>query len=206
MYNSASSLAITCTLTLDAGVNPNATWVFQIGSTLTTAVSNSNVQLVNGAQAQNVFWAVGSSATLNGGTSFVGTVMAQASITVNAGVNVDGRLLARTGAVTLNADTIDMFLTTALALYGSNAVYPYGTIIFDCASASFQMVSVAGTTSGSRPTFNPTIGATTSDGTVTWVTIDPAVPVVSVGLPPSPPNTPPAPPAPPANPQISSED
>jgi hypothetical protein len=206
VYNSASSLAITGTLVLDAGGNPDAVWIFQIGSTLTTAVSNSDVLLLNGAQAQNVFWAVGSSATLNGGTNFVGTIMAQASITVGNSVNVNGRLLARTGAVTLDTDIIQMFLSAALAIYKSNTFYAVGTIIFDCATQTYQQVAIEGTTGASRPAFNAAVGATTQDGTVLWVSLDPPLVTVTTGLPPSPPNVPPAPPAAPTNPSISSED
>jgi hypothetical protein len=206
VYNSASSVAITGTLVLDAQGNPDAVWIFQIGSTLTTAVSNSDILLINGAQAQNVFWAVGSSATLNGGTNFVGTVMAQASITVGAGVNVNGRLLASTGAVTLDADELNMILSASLGLYASNTRFSFGTIIFDCATQTFQQVAVEGVTGPTRPAFNSTVGATTQDGGVLWVTLDPPLGVVVTGLPPSPPNTPPAPPAAPTNPSISSED
>ncbi len=206
VYNSASSLAITGVLTLDAQGNPDAVWIFQIGSTLTTAVSNSVVELINGAQAQNVFWQVGSSATLNGGTYFSGTIMAQASITANANVNVNGRLLARTGAVTLDADSIQMFLGAALAIYAPNTFYSYGTIVFDCVSQTYQQVAVEGTSGATRPTFSSVIGQTTQDGTILWVSLDPPLVVVTAGLPPSPPNTAPAPPAGPTNPQISSED
>src|SRR6185503_2182099 len=105
VYNDPSSFAITGTLTLDAQGDPNAVWIFQAGSTLVTA-SGSQVVLINGAQAANVFWQVGSSATLGTGSVFKGTIMALASITVTTGVNVEGRLLARTAAVTLDSDDI----------------------------------------------------------------------------------------------------
>jgi hypothetical protein len=206
VYNAASSLAITGTLVLDAQGNPDAVWIIQIGSTLTTAVNNSDVLLLNGAQAQNVYWAVGSSATLNGGTNFVGTIMAQASITVGTGVNVNGRLLAMTGAVTLDTDTVQMFLAAALAVYASNTFFRLGTIIYDCATNSYQQVSVAGTTGATRPTFSDVAGVLTQDGSVTWVSLDPPLVTVTTGLPPSPPNTPPAPPAAPTNPSVVSED
>lgn len=106
VYNNASSIAITGTLVLDAGGNPNAVFIIRAGSTLTTAVNNSNVHLAGGAQAANVFWIVGSSATLNGGTSFSGNILAQVSITVNHLVYVTGRLMAHTGAVTLDDDNV----------------------------------------------------------------------------------------------------
>ena len=106
VYNDPSSLAITGTLTLDAQGDPNAVFIFQAGSTLVTA-SASNVALVNGAQAANVFWQVGSSATLGTGSSFAGTILAQTAITVTTGVSVQGRVLAGTAAVTLDSDTIN---------------------------------------------------------------------------------------------------
>jgi cell division septation protein DedD len=105
VYNSASSLGLTGTLTLDAAGNPNSVFVFQAGSSLTTA-SGSQVALINGAQACNVFWQVGSSATLGTGSAFRGTVMALTSITLTTGATVDGRVLARNGAVTLDTNTI----------------------------------------------------------------------------------------------------
>ena len=105
VYNSASSIGLTGDLTLNAGGDPNAVFVFQAGSSLITA-STSRVNLVNGAQSCNVFWQVGSSATLGTGSTFRGTVMALTSITVTTAVTVDGRVLARNGAVTLDTDTI----------------------------------------------------------------------------------------------------
>lgn len=84
------------TLTLNAQGNPDAVFIFQIGSTLTTA-PNSGVVLVNGAQACHVFYQVGSSATLDTNTTFVGKVLALTSITANTGTTVAGRLLAETG-------------------------------------------------------------------------------------------------------------
>jgi Ice-binding-like len=102
---SSSLLLSSGSVTLDAQGNPAAVFIFQIGSTLITG-SNTSVSLVNGAQACNVFWQVGSSATLGTGTSFVGTVMALESITANTAATIHGRLLARTGAVTLDTNTI----------------------------------------------------------------------------------------------------
>jgi Ice-binding-like len=105
VYNSASSIGLTGALTLNGGGDPNAVFIFQAGSSLTTA-SGSQINLINGAQSCNVFWQVGSSATLGTGSTFRGTVIALTSITVTTAVTVDGRVLARNGAVTLDTDTI----------------------------------------------------------------------------------------------------
>jgi len=104
--NASSSLLLSSgSVTLDAQGDPNAVFIFQIGSTLITG-SNTSVSLINGAQACNVFWQVGSSATLGTGTRFVGTVMASATITANTAATIHGRLLAQTGAVNLDTNTI----------------------------------------------------------------------------------------------------
>jgi hypothetical protein len=105
VYNSGSTMGITGTLTLNGGGDPNAIFVFQAGSSLTTAV-NSQVVLTNGTQACNVFWQVGSSATLGTGTQFKGNILAFSSITDNGGSTINGRLLARNAAVTLNNTTV----------------------------------------------------------------------------------------------------
>jgi len=102
-YDAAAQL--TGTVTLDAQGDPDAVFIFQVGSALTTA-SNSTVDMVNGAQACNVFWQIGSSATLGTDTAFIGTVLALTSITATTGTDVEGRLLARNGAVTLDSNTI----------------------------------------------------------------------------------------------------
>jgi type VI secretion system secreted protein VgrG len=80
-------------------------YIFQIPSTLTTA-SGSQVILSGGATADNVFWQVGSSATLGTGSLFSGTILAQASVTVTTGAVLSGRALARTGAVTLDTNAV----------------------------------------------------------------------------------------------------
>jgi len=104
VYKYGSGLEVTGSLTLDGQADPNSVFIFQVPSSLTTDVG-SNITFTNGAQPCNVFWQVGSSATLNGST-FVGNVLALASITVGNAVTVDGRLLARTAAVTLINDTL----------------------------------------------------------------------------------------------------
>ena len=104
VYRNAT-LGLTGTLTLDARGDPHAVFIFQAGSTLITG-SGSRVNVINGAQACNVFWQVGSSATLGTSTDFVGNVLALTSITANNGATVQGRLLARNGAVTLDNNRI----------------------------------------------------------------------------------------------------
>ncbi len=101
-YNSAAgTFAVTGTLTLDAQGDPSAVFIFKTATTLTTAAASS-VILTNGAQACNVFWQVGSSATLGTTSNFKGNIMALTAITDNGGSTVNGRLLARNAAVTLN--------------------------------------------------------------------------------------------------------
>lgn len=104
VYNSPT-LAITGTLTLNALGDPSAVFVFQASSTLITAAASS-VVVLNGGTACNVFWQVGSSATLGTGSSLIGSVLAATSITANTGARVQGRLLASNGAVTLDTNTI----------------------------------------------------------------------------------------------------
>jgi hypothetical protein len=105
VYKSTSSLAESGDLTLDAQGNSAAVFIFQISSTLTTG-SGSHIILANGATACNVFWQVGSSATLGTNSVFNGTIMAQTSITITTGVTMQGRALAMNGAVTLDSDLI----------------------------------------------------------------------------------------------------
>jgi len=107
-YSAAGILNITGTLTLDAQGNPNAVFIFQTASTLITA-DNSSIILTGGAQAFNIFWQVGSSATLGINSVFKGNILAQASITAMTGATVDGRVLTQTGAVSLDTNAIALF-------------------------------------------------------------------------------------------------
>jgi hypothetical protein len=103
------SLGITGNLTLAAGSSgANGVWIFQIVSTLTTAAGNSQVILTGGALPQNVFWQVGSSATLGTYTTFQGIIMAQASVTLTTGATLNGDALARTGAVSLDDNLVNV--------------------------------------------------------------------------------------------------
>jgi ice-binding like protein len=105
---SSPGVSLTGTLTLDAGGNPNAAWVIKTDTTLTTA-SNSAVVLINGATPcnnNNITWKVGSSATLGSATSFIGNILASASVTLNTGATSTGSMYGNTGAVSL--DTNDL--------------------------------------------------------------------------------------------------
>ena len=110
VYFFASSAQLTGTLTLDDQGNPDAVFVFQIGSTLTTASGSSVVTINDGGSSTpgiSTFWQVGSSATLGTATAFEGNILALASITADTGAtDLDGRLLAQNGAVTLDDNTI----------------------------------------------------------------------------------------------------
>lgn len=103
IYCTATSLAVTGAVTLDGQGDANALFVFQMGSTLTTGTT-ANIALINGAQAKNVWWQVGSSATLGTGTTFRGNILAFTSITLVDNATMLGRALARNGAVSLGTN------------------------------------------------------------------------------------------------------
>ncbi len=103
VYCSATTIGVTGTLTLDGGGDPNANFVFQAGTGLTTA---GNVVLINGAQAKNVYWLVGSSATIGTASQWQGNVVALTSITLVDNATLLGRALARNGAVTLGTNNV----------------------------------------------------------------------------------------------------
>ena len=103
VYTSTGPLALSGTVTFDGQGNPDSVFIVQIAKTLITA-SASRVATINGANACHIFWQVGSSATLGTASTFQGTVLALASISVTTSVHIKGRTLARTGAVTLDND------------------------------------------------------------------------------------------------------
>jgi len=113
VYCYAAAAQLTGTLTLDAQGNPSAVFIFQIGSTLTTA-SNAKVQVINGGSPCNIYWKVGSSATLGTATTFVGNILALTSITLTTGADISGRALARNGAVTLDTNTVSFAACTTV--------------------------------------------------------------------------------------------
>ena len=162
VYKASSSLDVGGSLTLDAGGDPNAVFIFQAPSTLITD-SASSVILTNGAQACNVFWQVGSSATLGTNSAFSGSILALTSISVNTGDTVDGRALARNGAVTLDDDTITS--PTCATPPPTPTPTPTATTPTSTATATATPTRPAPTptsTPSTTPTPTPTPTATTS--------------------------------------------
>lgn len=164
VYTASSTLGLTGTLTLDAQGDPNAVWVFQVGSGLTTA-SASQVLLVNGASPCNVYWQVGSSATIGTNSTFVGTILALTSISVTTGSSIDGRALARNGAVTLDTNRITR---PSCATGGTTGGLITGGLVAGTTTGGL----VAGTTTGGTTTGATTTGTTggTSGGLLGGVT------------------------------------
>lgn len=105
VYEASKAMALTGALTLNAQGNPASVFIFKAGSTLITG-PNSSVKFINGGSSCNVFWQVGSSATLNTATQFIGTIMAHTSATLGTTARLEGRVLAMTGAVTLHSNVI----------------------------------------------------------------------------------------------------
>ena len=194
VYCFASSAANTGLLQLDAQGNPNAVWIFQIASTLITG-SASTVTVINSGQACNVFWQVGSSATLGTTTTFVGNILALTSITLQTGASLSGRVLAQTGAVTLDSNAVSVCslagspTPTTLTTQASAAVQ-LGGLIHDTATLSggvaptgtitFQLFGPNDATCASAPAFTSTVTVSgngsyastnftpTSTGTYRW--------------------------------------
>jgi hypothetical protein len=163
VYTAGSSLLLSSgSVTLNAEGDPNAVFIFQIPTTLTTG-SNTSVALVGGAQACNVFWQIGSSATLGSGTHFVGTIMAAASITANTAATIHGRLLAQTGAVTLEDNTIT---TSNCASSVSGSGGGTETTTSEETTALEAAATGTGATTTTSPAATPTAATTTGAGTL----------------------------------------
>jgi hypothetical protein len=123
LYKSSGTLSVTGNLTLDAKGDPNAVFIFQSASSLNTA-PGSQIILAGEASATNVYWQVGSSATLGTGSIFKGTILADQSVSLATGATLEGRALARIGAVTLesNAITLPRPVTDTVVLVSSAKV------------------------------------------------------------------------------------
>jgi type VI secretion system secreted protein VgrG len=177
-YTFDSSAQLTGTLTLDGQGSTNATFIFQIGSTLTTA-SNSTVALINGAGACAVFWQVGSSATLGTTTDFQGTIMAMTSITMNTGATIGvggagdgGRALAMNGALTLDSNVI-----TPPPAGCAFAAAPTPT---PAPTAMPTATPVAPTPTPTTPGSSPGTRGPTPSGIASGVSTAPAIPDTSI--------------------------
>jgi hypothetical protein len=172
VYQSSTSLALTGQVTLNGGGDPNAVFVFQAGSTLTTA-SSSSVVLTNAAQACNVFWQVGSSATLGTSTNFTGTIMALTSATLNTGASVNGRVLVRSGAVTLNDNAIGVPTCSAQTTTTTTTVPATTTTTVPATTTT----TVPATTTTTVPaTTTTTVPVTTTTTPSTTTTAGPIIP------------------------------
>ncbi|WP_279433313.1 ice-binding family protein [Micromonospora sp. KC606] len=147
---------LTGTLTLNSQANPAAVFIFQIDSTLITA-ANSSVVFINGASPCNVYWQVGSSATIGTGTRFVGNILAQTSITMNTGATLQGRALAQTGAVTLDTNTINA--PVCLQPTGTPTTTPTAT---PTTTPTATPTATPTTTPTATPTTTPTATPTTT--------------------------------------------
>ena|ERR1700736_76068 len=127
VYHFDTSAQLTGTLTLDTGGDPNAAFHFQIGTTLTTAVASA-ITLLNG-NSVNIFWQVGTSATLDVDSVFYGNILADQSITINTGATVNGRALAINGAVTMDTNTINAPVVSEPSTWLAGAL-PFGVVGF----------------------------------------------------------------------------
>lgn len=142
VYTASSSLGLSGQLTLDGQGNPDAVFIFQAGSSLIVG-SGADVILIGGAQACNVYWQVGSSATIGTSAAFVGNILALTSVTMTTGATLQGSALARNGAVTLDTNTI------------TKAV---------CAAPSGGSTTTTGTSSGGSTTTTGTSGGGSTKG------------------------------------------
>lgn len=169
VYCSTSATQLTGTVTLDAQGNAAAVFIFKMASTLTTA-SNSSVSMINGGTACNVFWQVGSSATLGTTTRFVGNILALTSVALQTGATmVPGRALARNGEVTMDTNNV-----TILGCPG--------------APAGPTATPAAGTATPAAPTATPAVGglpntggAPLESGGFSWTLLLAASVMVSLG-------------------------
>ena len=183
VYCFSSSAQLTGTLTLNAQGNSAAVFIFKIGSTLTTA-SAASVVVINGGSLCNIFWQVGSSATLGTNTSFAGNILALTSITLNTGTSVTGRTLARNGAVTLDSNAVTAPCVSAppppvcAAITLSPSTVPNGTVdvaysrtLFGSGGTAPYTFTLVSGTLPSGVTLKPSgvlSGTPTSSGTFTF--------------------------------------
>jgi type VI secretion system secreted protein VgrG len=161
VYHSASSMGLTGTVTLDGGGNADSVFIFQAASSLTTA-SSATVALENGAQACNVFWQVGSSATLGTTTNFAGSILASTSITLDTGAVVNGRVQAITGAVTMDANTVTVPTCLLASSTTTTAAVSTTSTTSVSTTSTTSVVSTTSTTSVAPTTSTTSVAPTTS--------------------------------------------
>ncbi len=173
VYTASSTLGLTGTLTLDAQGDPQAVWVFQVGSSLTTATA-SQVSLINGASPCNVFWQIGSSATLGTNSTFVGSILALTSISATTGASIDGRALARNGSVTLDTNRITRpdcgTGTTGTTTTGTTGTTTTGTTGTTTTGTTGTTTTGTTGTTTTGTTTTGTTGTTTTGTTTTGTT------------------------------------
>ena len=191
VHASGSTLTLAGMLTLDAGGDPNAVFILQAGSTLATA-AGSQVSLTGGAQACNVFWQVGSSATLGASSLLRGSILAHTSITVGAGVTIHGRALARDGAVTMDNDTVSVPPCAAGSLSNTApAIAPFAVTLtgltqtVHAAVGAWSVFDTRGSGAGYRVTVSatePTVGGSVAAaGTGAGLTLTPRAATAAAG-------------------------
>lgn len=178
VYKATTSLNLSGPLTLDGKGDPNAVFIFQIGSTLVTD-SASSVVVSNGAQACNVFWQVGSSATLGTNSTFKGTIMALASVTVTTGATVQGQALASTGSVTLDHNVFSAPGCASTQAAASAAASAYRSSAAASSAAAARSLAAAAVPSSSPAT--PSRSATTTELAATGPKT-PSGPLLLLGL------------------------
>jgi hypothetical protein len=156
VYEASSTMALTGTVTLDAQGDPAAVFIFKAGSSLITA-SGSRVQVINDASACNVFWKVGSSATLGTSTDFIGTILALTSTAVQHAARIEGRVLARNGAVTLD----DNLITAPDCSQAPGGTGGGGTTATASTTPRAGTSTPGGSGSDDKPSSTPTTATTT---------------------------------------------
>ena len=161
-YSASGTFGITGILTLDAQSDPDAVFIFKTASTLITA-ANSSINLINGAQYYSIYWQVGSSATLGADSQFVGRIFAMTSITAGARASVQGQLLARNGAVTLDSNSITN------GLFASPSPTPTPTTAPTTAAPTTAAPTTAAPTTTAPTTAAPTTAAPTTTAPTTAV-------------------------------------
>jgi type VI secretion system secreted protein VgrG len=174
VYCFTSTALLTGPLTLNAQQNPNAVFIFKVASALTTA-TGSSVAVTGGAGPCNVFWQIGSSATVGTSTVFAGNILALTSITLNTGATVAGRALARNGAVTMDANTISAAACGAAA---APAPTNTATLTFTPSATATSAPSATATSTPTRTIF-ATIATATAAPTSTTAPVEGISPEVS---------------------------